>query len=407
MKSYLLAIAMLGTSAAAVAQTQSRDTDLHIAMFAYLPDASTAIEKFEDEFESRFATIDLDIELWNPYDDGTQDDGLSQLVDFDVIEVDACRIDQLMNGAFGGLDPLPTEVLRSEDSFVGGAKSLIGTGARKYIVPHWVCGNYLVCWSTNKGAAGANTFAALLEATDPNKEKPVLAAMWGRTTLGEYYADALLDVQGASATREHLRKLGRGEAELDAQARDAVLKLADELLPDNRANLKHFDSHAYLFPRQFAQTPNAVLLGYSERLYYTERERQLTPGKSPPSIKPEDIVVRQFAFANESKGTPSWVDGFVIPKGRVDRKRAAIAAFLVFVNSTNGYMAFAEPAAYLAPSYLLPATTEAYEDEALLAKQPLLPKYLDVMDGSFAVTDSETWQGMRSAGEKLRTLLQP
>ncbi|MCH8151452.1 MAG: hypothetical protein IH830_03650 [Planctomycetes bacterium] len=83
---------------------QSRDTDLNVAIFAYLPDASTAIEKLEDSFERRYASIDLDLELWNPYDDAFEDDGLSQIVDFDIVEIDTCRIDELMRGAFGGFD---------------------------------------------------------------------------------------------------------------------------------------------------------------------------------------------------------------------------------------------------------------------------------------------------------------
>lgn len=117
--------------------------------------------------------------------------------------------------------------------------------------------------------------------------------------------------------------------------------------------------------------------------------------------------MRQFAFANQSQGTPSWTDGFVIPKGHLETKPAAIAAFLLYVNSTEGCLAFAEPAPGLAPSYLLPAAKVAYESETSLTKQPLLPKYLAAMDGGFAVMDSETWQGMRTAGTKLRTLLKP
>ena len=43
---------------------QSRDTKLNVAIFAYLPDASTAIKKLENAFERRYLSIDLDLELW-------------------------------------------------------------------------------------------------------------------------------------------------------------------------------------------------------------------------------------------------------------------------------------------------------------------------------------------------------
>lgn len=185
---------------------QSRDTDLNVAIFAYLPDASTAIEKLEDSFERRYASIDLDLELWNPYDDAFEDDGLSQIVDFDIVEIDTCRIDELMRGAFGGIDAVPTEIRRAPDHYVGPAKAITKTEIGKYVVPHWVCGNYLQVWSTNNDVVNATTFESFLKAVDPAANKPVLAAMWGSTVLGEYYADAVLDLCGQRARRRHRPK---------------------------------------------------------------------------------------------------------------------------------------------------------------------------------------------------------
>jgi hypothetical protein len=151
-----------------------------------------------------------------------------------------------------------------------------------------------------------------------------------------------------------------------------------------------------------------VLLGYFERLYYTERELQLVPEVNPPAIKPDDVVVRQFSLAKESQGTPTWTDGFVIPKGRLAKKHAAIVAFLQFIQSEEAYLAFSEPTAYLAPSYLLPATAVAYgKTSPIVAKQPLLPRCPDVLDEKFSVSDSTIWQGMRAAGDNLRKALQP
>lgn len=125
------------------AQAQSRDTDLNVAIFAYLPDASTAVEKLEEAFEQRYSSIDLDLELWNPYKDAFKDDGLSQIVDFDLVEIDTCRIDELMGGAFGGLDQIPDEIRHGAGHYVGPAKAIMATDINAYVVPHWVCGNYL------------------------------------------------------------------------------------------------------------------------------------------------------------------------------------------------------------------------------------------------------------------------
>jgi hypothetical protein len=151
-----------------------------------------------------------------------------------------------------------------------------------------------------------------------------------------------------------------------------------------------------------------VLIGYSERLYYAERELQLTPDKYPPNVKPADIVIRQFAFGDKSQGTPSWTDAFIIPKGRLSKKHAAIVAFLQFIQTNDAYDAFAEPAVYLAPSYLLPATAAAYDkDSPLAAKQPLLPAFHEAMSDALPVSNSEVWRGIRVAGDNLKAILKP
>ena len=84
-------------------------------------------------------------------------------------------------------------------------------------------------------------------------------------------------------------------------------------------------------------------------------------------------VIRQFPFSTNSNGTPSWIDGFVIPKGKLAEKRAAIVAFLSFVKSEEVYMPFAEPAKYLAPSYLLPAISARYNPDSKLVQNGSSP----------------------------------
>ncbi len=386
----------------------SRDTDLNVAIFAYLPDASTAIERLEEAFEQRYSSIDLDLELWNPYDDAFKDDGLSQIVDFDIVEIDTCRIDELMGGAFGGLDKIPLEIQRNSADYVGPAKAIMATDIKIYVYPHWVCGNFLQTWASNTAVVNATSFKDFLKAVDPASERPLLAAMWGSTGLGEFYADAYLDVHGPDKTRLHLIALNNGDTDLDSGARDAVFALIKELTAQNRNHLSHFYNHSYYFPRQFAAMKSATMVGYSERLYYTARELQLTPDNYPPTIEPNALVIRQFAFGAKSQGTPSWVDGFVIPKGRLARKHAAIVAFLQFVQGNEAYLAFAEPAQYFAPSYLLPATADAYEEDSeIVKKQPMLPKFHAAMSDTFPVANSKVWQGMRTAGSKLKDIINP
>lgn len=63
----------------------------------------------------------------------------------------------------------------------------------KYVQPHWVCGNFLVIWSTDTPLASAKSLDEFLRAVDPDNGRPVLADLYGTTGLGEFDAEALLD----------------------------------------------------------------------------------------------------------------------------------------------------------------------------------------------------------------------
>ena len=313
-----------------------------------------------------------------------------------------------MGGAFGGLDKIPAEIQRDSAAYVGPAKAIMATNVKDFVYPHWVCGNFVQTRASNTAVVNATTFKEFLAAVDPAAKKPVLAAMWGNTGLGEFYADAYLDVHGPDNTRRHLIALSNGKTELDADAKNAVLALIKELTLEIQSNLSHYYNHSYFFPRQFATMPAATMIGYSERLYYTERELQLTPNNYPPILKPEDVVIKQFCFGAKSQGTPSWIDGFVIPKGRLAKKHAAIVAFLQFIQGDDAYLVFAEPAQYFAPSYLLPATRDSYDkDSEIVKKQPMLPKFHAALSDTFPVANSKVWQGMRTAGSKLKKIIDP
>ncbi len=381
--------------------------DLNVAVFKYLPDASSAIERFEEAFESAHPLIDLDLELWNPYDDPVEKDGLGQISRFDIVEIDTCRIDELLGGHLGGLDPLPPSAIRPPTDYVEPASTIMRTELSRYVLPHWVCGNFLIFWTDNRELGAARSFDDFVRVMDPSAGKPVLCNLWGSTGLGEFYADAVLDRVGPEAARSHLRELTTDPSTpLDPAARDAVVALAAELRPAHRANLKHYANHTDVYPRAFVDSPHSALVGYSERLYYAVRMLQLDPSRKLPCLQPKDVTVRAFSFAQSSQGTPTWCDGFVIPKGKLGPKKNEIEAFLQFAISDDGYMPFVEPTPWLAPSYLLPAVASAYDGEILKA-QPLLAEFRSQLDGSFPVTDSKVWQGMRRAGAEIKELLYP
>ena len=383
-------------------------SSLNIALFKYIPDANSAIERFEERFEAAHPEIDLDIELWDPYRDAVEKDGIEQICRFDVVEIDVCRLDELLSNRRFALDPMPAAIIRTAGQFIEPARTVAAGPAGKYVAPHWVCGNFLVFWSDGSQATNVNTYDGLIKVADPASGAPLLADLSGSTGLGEFYADALLDQYGQEEASSMLRQLAdlpaSAPAVLDTQTSEKIIALSAECSPRFRDNLEYFHDHSYVYPREFATNRRAIMIGYSERLYYTERELQLQPKKYPPCVGRHELVVTQIPFSNISRGTPSWVDGFVIPKGKLAKKRREIEAFLKFALSPEGYAAFAEPTQYLAASYLLPATAQAYGGE-LEKLQPCLAMFRDQLDASFPVTDAKVWRGMRRAGGELEKIL--
>ncbi|MEK6259457.1 MAG: hypothetical protein AABP62_12645 [Planctomycetota bacterium] len=379
-------------------------TPLKVAVFAFVPDASAAIKRLEADFEKAHPSIDLDVELWDPYSDSIDDDGLEQLTEFDVAEIDVCRIDDLIAGVYGGIDEIPDFALPAAGGLLPPARTLRNSNRGRYAVPHLVCGNFLVFRTTDTTLKNAKTFTEILAALDGDGGKPLCVDLWGSTGLGEFYTDAVIDQFGAAEAETHLLAISAqpaGEtATLKPEAANAVIRLVGEMSKERREHLSFYHAQSFIYPRDFSNAPHAALLGYSERLYYAEREMQLNPPGLLPSFKQDDLVVRPFTFAETSKGTPTWIDGFVVPRGKLAAKRGAILAFLSFIQSKTGFHAFAQPTITFASSYLLPASTDVLFEAR--TTQPTLAAYAAVLDDSFPVIDARVWRAMRRAGDALK-----
>lgn len=372
-------------------------TDLNVAIFAWIPNAAASLESLEEAFEDYTeGKIDLNLELWDPYETAVSDDGLLQIHDFDLVEIDLVRLDDLLNDPrFGGLDPLPTNLIQDSDKLVGAARAL-RTHHQEYFVPHWICGNYLVHSSKLKTISRAESFDDLLCAID-SIDGAVLADLAGSATLGEFYADAVLDQLGAEEARKHLISLATKQ-ELYPFARKNLVALATRMKEHHRRYREHYhDYKPHIYAEDIADGGNEVLIGYSERMYYVDRWRVEDPLQD--KVKANEFVVRQFPFAESSQGTPSWVDGFVIPKGRIASNGSAITEFLQFISSTKGYETFVN-ADWKAPAYLLPASVAGYS-ETLLKSQPLLPQFQREASSALVMDEPLLYQAVRVAGKLL------
>ena len=257
--------------------------DLRVAVYPYLPDPESALERFEKAFEEYAATegveIDLDLELIDTYDAGS----LESIVQFDVAEIDLCMFDLLRRSDGFALDLIPTQVILGQEvDWVGPAQAVMGSEVASYVLPHWVCGNFLVTWTADSRLEQADGFDEVLAALDPKEGRYVLADLWGGVTLGEFYADAVLDIYGPDELRHHLLELAETpQSEVPAKLRaDAVLalwRLTLKMKFQHRAERAALHHVRHVYPETFSSERDSALIGYSERLHYTEREMMERP----------------------------------------------------------------------------------------------------------------------------------
>lgn len=390
---------------------QDKPISLNVAVFPYLPDAESAIEQLEAAFESHAKAngklIDLDLTLLDTYSD------LQGIKEFDVAEIDLCMLDALRVSGDLPLDEIPALAFPAGCKWVGPADAAMKRPAGKHTLPHWICGNFLVHWKSDEALNKADSFETILKSLDPEQGRHLYADLWGGGTLGEYYMDAVLDNEGPDEARKHLMDLASTpELEVKRKLRpDAVLalwRLTKEMQKEHQQNRSALHDLTFVYPKAFAGEPDSALIGYSERLHFLERRRQEEPwtGRKFPVAK-DELVVRQFPFSATSKGTPTWCDAFVIPKGKLAGKHDAIVLFLEFAMSDNGYRCFLEPRQYYPGSYLLPASEQAYASEFVTQQMPSLLEYRKAIDASFPILDHEVYKGADAAGEHLKVLLKP
>jgi len=383
-------------------EVPARNVELRVAVYAWLPEGASGIELLEEAFERKYKTIDLDIELFSSYtkqrNEYEEYKVLDSLGEFDIVEIDYVSLDKSLKSR---LQPIPEGTRVSPNSVVGPAKPILKAGGDEWIVPHWVCGNFLVSRDKTMEATPMS-WAALRRKLDATAGTPLLVDFHGTSTTGDLYADAVLDILGPELARKNLLGLASGITEVNEEAALKVLSLGVELPPKFRNSVSYWHNHPQAYPEAFSKSPNGMLLGYSERLYFVERELQLNiAGSPPPLFAVNSLAITQFSFSKNSQGTPSYMDGFVIPrKSRSDSQDSAIALFLEFIQTEEAYMAFIKPRMYHPASYLLPAIGAVYDSNEVSLAAPLLKRYRDVLGESFPI-DAELYKGLRVAGKEI------
>lgn len=398
---FLALVQIFCFAAFAQAQTTGK-VSLNVAVFGYVPDGDSVLDNLKKKFEALNTDCTVTLTLLDPYHD--TDQGMASFQhfkEFDIVETDLCRFDDLVNG-FGGLDALPTtwSWYPTADALVGGAKAFVSSTGRLYALPHWICENFLVNWVSDETATGG-------QSGGEKTGKPVLGDLWGTSGLGEFYANALVDLYGVETAQKQLRELAdtaEKQRKLESKADSAVKALVQRLPRDFREHLAYYHNNGELYPYAFAVNRDASYIGYSETLFYTELGRDSSSGSAVIAhLTPTEVTISPLVMGS-GHGTPSWVDGFVIPKGKLAPKQAAIEAFLRFAITSEAYACYGQPETHFAIANLLPAYAIIYQN--LGKDEPLLGTFLQNFDATFPVFESKLWTGMKAAGKILESELQ-
>jgi hypothetical protein len=427
-RSIIFVFALL-TACPAIADTTTPKQDLAVAVFAYTPDAFAAAKAVEAAFEKQNPGIDVDIDLIDPYSIGlgageifqdTKVDG--DLSKYDVVEIDICRLNDIR----AHLDKLPASVRGLGAPYAKPvADALVKPNIAEFVSPHWACGNLVVSW-TSANLKDVDTFAEIRNSMNGTAGSAVLSDFYGGTTLGEYYADWLVDHYGEVKAREALRALGAKpvpaptpdqlndpswkanplqKSDIDPKAVEDFRAMVLELHADYVKQLSRFHGASDAYPRRFegSSEKGSLLVGYSERLYFVGVQRSLDPNydSSKLVIGAEEVDVRPLAFGDRSQGTPVWIDGFVVPAGKLSPKQDAIEKFLKFASAPEAYAIFRQPAGYGPAAHLLPVPAAEYEGAAI-EKCPALPEFRDALKDPFVLDDSDVWRGIKYSGEILK-----
>ena len=374
---------------------------IRVALFAWMPDMALAFEQIEQDFEEKYPQYNLELEPIDPYSEESYGiyKGIDAFYDFDVVEIDYYRFRDVARVHPPSLDAIPSTFIAPND-YVGAATK-IRQDDLPFFVPHWICSNNLVVRTTNQQLVRAQSFEAILKALHP-KKTPLNVDFYGKATLGEYYADAVLDSYGPEEARKHLEALGNDiNTTLKPDIVKKIHQLAEKINPTFRTQLKQYHDFSYLYPEDFYGNNKAALLGYSERLFYVEqakKEKELIAW-SVVQLEAEQYEIKQFPFAQTSQGSPAWVDGFVIPAGKAQYKKEAITTFLTYITTASTYQVFHKKEKHLPARYLLPAYQSAFE--AIGQESPLILKYKQLQDDAFLIDNVSLYNGIRKAGKQL------
>jgi thiamine pyridinylase len=333
-----------------------------------------------------------------------------------VFEVDTVFLRDLVDEKL--IQELPLDVLSPKDTFLQVASGASTIDGKVYGVPHWVCGNFLFFRKDDPEKSRFEKLSSLdglerIIGSPASQEQGVLVDMQGKSTLGEKYLDAVLDIY--QTPDEALRHVSSAAPDAGAiRSLNRLFSLCPGGLCDSK---KHHDSDQF-YAKQFAHRKARALVGYSERMYYVVDEfingvreddaavgsisftwNDTTKAYDPVGVFDVDIV--SAPLADNGSTMLAWVDVLTIRTGLDQQKLKDAQTLISFFNSEQFTADLLIPTFGSAPRYLLPARNSTYTNRALLQAAPLYTKFYEIVKSSISLTAPKLNDELRTIGSKL------
>lgn len=377
------------------AQSNTCRRQLKVSLYPYIPNPDNFYQKVETDFEKKYPDIDLIItQNANYYDEAT---GIIN-DQADVYEVDCILLkDFIDRSKIQKLNPWPymnSPVTDESYLLPAGRKILMETG---YAFPHWICGNFLLYKAGDTPLGNIKKLSDLenVIGKNPSMKNGLLIDMKGKLTIGELYADALMDKYN---NLDSVRKYAY-LPNLNIPTVNNLNRVVD-LTYSNWGRVDSYHDKTGFYAKQFAKNNGRALVGYSESLYYAIHETENACHNEEGCITPI-FDVAEVPFSDNGSHPLGWVDAFVIDAKADGIKVFDAGCFIFFMCTDDAMLHALIPDWGDAPRYLLPAQRQYYTRPEILKRAPLYAKFLPLVEKIQTVQGSGISPSLREIGKKL------
>ena len=374
LRTKILATLLLASLAAAPAMAHAEPRRiLHVSLYPYIPDAAAAALALKQGFERIDPDVIVDITLnGNYYSPKPEDKGVLY-EDADVHEIDVVFMRDFL--AAHKLQP-PGIAAGKLTSLARQAATYGGT---LWAVPQWMCADFLIYRADKKTLDNAHTLASFEAALA--QDHGLLLNMKGDGQLGELYLTSMLASTGQTpeAVLSHLSPTP------DPVIMERLRKLLS-LEPAGMGRRAAYGDVEGFYARQFARRTGSAFVGYSEMTHDVLDESAKACRVEDHCVTADQIRVSALPFADGKIRPTVWVDMFAIDAKVRGKTLTDARKFISYAVSLPAYRALLIPAPGDIPRYLLPATTEAFDDPSILQTAPLYPKFHAIVNQGVVVT---------------------